>query len=244
MGTGRDLVLLHSLLADRSAFERAALRLARKRRVWLVNLPGYGGSSALDGDSIEDYADHIAALLDVLEIGHDTDILGNGFGGFIAVALAARHGKRIGRLVAAPALRSFPEPAKQPFYRLANLASTQGMQAVLELAVGRMFSQAFARRHPEIVAQRRRALETADPHCFRTACFALAKLDSSAVLGNIQNPTLVMVGAEDATTPPELAQQLAVNISGARFQQLPGCGHCPQIEDPTGFADVVKQFLN
>ena len=244
MGTGRDLVLLHSLLADRSAFERAALRLARKRRVWLVNLPGYGSSSALEGDSIEDYADHVAALLDALEIGHDTDVLGNGFGGFIAVALAARHSKRIARLVAAPALRSFPEPAKQPFYRLADLAATKGMQAVLDLAAGRMFSQAFALRHPDIVAQRKRALEKADPHCFRTACFALAKLDSSAVLGQIQNPTLVMVGAEDATTPPALAQQLADNISGARFQQLPGCGHCPQIEDPTGFADVVKGFLN
>jgi 3-oxoadipate enol-lactonase len=136
------------LLADRSAFERAALRLARKRRVWLVNLPGYGGSSALEGDSIEDYADHIAALLDVLEVGHDADILGNGFGGFIAVALAARHSRRIARLVAAPALTTFPESAKQPFYRLADLASTKGMHAVLDLAIGRMFSQAFARRPP------------------------------------------------------------------------------------------------
>src|SRR5258706_11345374 len=82
MGTGRDLVLLHSLLADRSAFERAALRLARKRRVWLVNLPGYGGSSAIDADSVEQDADHIAALLDVLGL-REPDILRNGWGGFI-----------------------------------------------------------------------------------------------------------------------------------------------------------------
>ena len=243
MGTGRDLVLLHSLLADRSAFERAALRLARKRRVWLVNLPGYGGSSAIDADSVEQYADHIAALLDVLEL-RQPDVLGNGFGGFIAVALAARHGTRIARLVAAPALSTFPEPAKQPFYRLADLASSQGMYAVLDVATGRLFSQAFARQHPELVAQRRRALEKADPQCFRTACLALAKLDSSAVLGHIRNPTLVMVGAEDATTPPPLARQLAANISGALFQQLPDCGHCPQIEDPRGFAAAVGEFLD
>ena len=39
-GSGPDLVILHSLLADRSAFDRVAPVLAKKRRVWLVNLSG------------------------------------------------------------------------------------------------------------------------------------------------------------------------------------------------------------
>ena len=242
MGTGRDLVLLHSLLADHTAFERAAPLLAQKRRVWLVNLPGYGASSAA-GDSVEDYAERIASLLDVLHLGRNTDILGNGFGGFIAVTLAARHTDRFARLIAAPALIGFPHPAKEPFYRLADLVSAQGMRAVLDLAVRRMFSEAFILKHPEIVAERKRALEKADPQGFRIACLALAKLDLSSVLPNIKNPTLVMVGAEDATTPPELAQQLAAGISGARFQRLDGCGHCPQIEDPAGFVAAVEGFL-
>ena len=45
MGRGRDLVLLHSLLSDRTAFDRIAPRLAAERRVWLVNLPGFGASA-------------------------------------------------------------------------------------------------------------------------------------------------------------------------------------------------------
>lgn len=45
-GAGRDLVLLHSLLADRSAFDRVVPALAKSHRVWLVNLPGYGASTA------------------------------------------------------------------------------------------------------------------------------------------------------------------------------------------------------
>ena len=43
-GAGRDLVLLHSLLTDRSAFDGVVPDLARNRRLTLVNLPGYGGS--------------------------------------------------------------------------------------------------------------------------------------------------------------------------------------------------------
>ena len=87
-GAGRDLVLLHSLLADRSAFDLVVPALARTRRLWLVNLPGYGASTPA-GSRIEDYADCIAGLLSVLRLPQQTDILGNGFGGFIATALAA-----------------------------------------------------------------------------------------------------------------------------------------------------------
>jgi pimeloyl-ACP methyl ester carboxylesterase len=50
LGSGRDLVLLHSLLAERSAFARVAPMLAKKRRVWLVSLPGYGVSSPASTD--------------------------------------------------------------------------------------------------------------------------------------------------------------------------------------------------
>jgi pimeloyl-ACP methyl ester carboxylesterase len=73
-GSGRALVILHSLLADRSAFDRVAPILARKHRVWLVNLPGYGAA----GTSVEDYADRVAALIDKLKLSAQSDVLGNG----------------------------------------------------------------------------------------------------------------------------------------------------------------------
>src|SRR5262245_37705772 len=112
-GAGRDLVLLHSLLTDRSAFDRVAPELSRSRRLTLVNLPGYGASSPA-GDDVESYADRVAGLFGALGLPRATDVLGNGFGGFIAVALAARHGVKFDRLIVADALASFPSPAKMP----------------------------------------------------------------------------------------------------------------------------------
>jgi pimeloyl-ACP methyl ester carboxylesterase len=58
-GSGPDLVILHSLLAERSAFDRVVPALSKKRRVWLVNLPGYGPRARRHGWT----ADRIAALL-------------------------------------------------------------------------------------------------------------------------------------------------------------------------------------
>ena len=243
IGGGRDLVLLHSLLTDRSAFDRVVPQLAQRRRLWLVNLPGYGGSSPA-GDTIEDYAERIAALFEVLNLSRDTDVLGNGFGGFIAVALAARHGERIRRLIAAPALAAFPEPAKQPLRALAERVAREGMTGALEVAIRRMFPEPFIAANPGIVEERKQALAKADPACFRTACLALASLDLSAVLKKINHQTLVMVGSEDATTPPALARELAAKIPDAEFRQIDGCGHCPQIENPALFVQTVEAFLN
>jgi 3-oxoadipate enol-lactonase len=240
-GSGPDLVILHSLLADRSAFDRVVPGLSKKRRVWLVNLPGYGASRPA-GTSVENYADRIAALLRSLKLNHP-DILGNGLGGFISVALAARHGALVRRLIAAPALAAFPEPAKQPLRGLAERVAKEGMSGALDVAIRRMFPERFIAANPSVVEERKQALMRADPACFRTACLALAALDLSPVLSNIKSETLVMAGSEDATTPPALARELAAKIPQAKFRELQGCGHCPQIENPALFVQVVEEYL-
>ena len=241
-GSGRDLVLLHSLLSDRSAFDRVAPALSKTRRLTLVNLPGYGGSGPA-GPDIEDYADRIAAMLVALRLPRHTDILGNGFGGFIALALAARHGARFDRLIVADALAAFPVPAKAPLRALAGKVAHEGMSGALEIAIRRMFPEPFIAANPDIIEERKRALAQADAACFRTACLALAKLDLAPVLARIRNPVLVMAGALDQTTPPALARELAARISGAKFLEIPGCGHCPQIEKPEAFVEAVNGFL-
>lgn len=242
-GTGRDLVLLHSLLTDRSAFDLVTPQLAKTHRLALVNLPGYGASGPA-GEDVESYADRIAALLAALRLPRQTDVLGNGFGGFIAVALAARHGAIFDRLIVADALAAFPEPAKQPLRNLAAKVAQEGMAGALDIAIRRMFPEAFIAAHPQVVSERRRALEKeADAMCFQRACLALARLDFTPVLGKIRNPTLVMAGALDQTTPPALARALANGIPGAKFLEIPGCGHCPQIENPRAFIDAVNDFL-
>ena len=59
VGEGRDLVLLHSLLSDRTSFDPLAARLKGERRLILVNLPGFGKSPPA-GPAISDYADRIS----------------------------------------------------------------------------------------------------------------------------------------------------------------------------------------
>jgi 3-oxoadipate enol-lactonase len=241
-GSGPDLVLLHSLLADRTAFDAVLPMLAKTRRVWSVNLPGYGNSTPA-GPAIGDYADRIAAWMDNAGLPPHTDILGNGLGGFVSVALAIRHGNRFGRLIVADALAGFPPAGKAPLRALAAHVQAEGMRGALDIAIGRMFPPSFVAAHPKIVAERKQVLECADATSFARACLALADVDFAPQLGAIRNQTLVMVGALDATTAPAIARELANGITGAQYMEIPGVGHCPQIEDPLAFVTAVNGFL-
>jgi len=103
---------------------------------------------------------------------------------------------------------------------------------------------AFIAAHPGVVAERKRALAQANPLSFARACIALSNLDFASSLKKIACKTLVMVGELDQTTPPALARELASGIAGAQFQELPGCGHCPQIEQPEAFVAAPRGFLS
>ncbi len=241
-GDGPDLVLLHSLLTDRTVFAGIVPELARRRRVTLVNLPGFGGSSPA-GPRIEDYADRVARLFPALGLPATADLVAMSFGGFVAIALAARHGGLFHRLVLVDTAAAFPEPAKAPFAAMAERALRDGMQAVVDTAVRRMFTESFIAAHPDVVRECGAVLVRAVPPHFAIACRALAALDLRPALGAIRNPTLVVVGALDATTPPALARELAAGIGGAALVEIAGCAHCPPLEKPAEFLAALRPFL-
>ena len=114
-GRGPDLLLLHSLLTELTVFARVMPALEAQHRVTRINLPGFGASVPVELDTVAAQADHVARVMDALGLPPTTDVFGNGFGAFVALELAVRHGKRIGKLMVADTLAAFPEAARAPF---------------------------------------------------------------------------------------------------------------------------------
>ena len=241
-GQGRPLVLLHSLLTERESFAPIVPALARIRRATLLSLPGFGESSPEAG-SIEDRADRVAEFLEALAPGAAVDVLGNGFGGFIAIALAARHPRRVGRLILADTGATFTEEGRAPFRGMAAAVRKSGMEAILEPAVRRIFPADYLAAHPQAAEERKAVLRQVDPIQFAAACEALAAVDLRPALGQIESATLVVVGALDEATPPALARALAAGIRGAKLFEIPGCGHCPPLQQPAVFLRAIEPFL-
>jgi 3-oxoadipate enol-lactonase len=242
-GRGPDLLLLHSLLTELTVFARVLPALEARHRVTRINLPGFGASAPVALDTVAAHADHVARVMDAMDLPRNTGVFGNGFGAFVALELAVRHGARMGRLVVADTLAAFPEPARVPFRGMAERVRAGGMAAVLDTAIGRMFPPEFAAANPGVIGERRRALAAVEPQCFARACLALAELDLSSKAANIRNATLVLCGALDQTTPPALARALAGHIPGARYEEIAGSGHCPMLEQPEALVRLIGSFL-
>jgi len=242
-GAGGDLLLIHSLLTELTVFDPVLAALAARRRVTRFNLPGFGASAPIALGSVAEHAARVARVMDALRLPAGTAVFGNGFGAFVALELAIGHGQRFAELIVADTLAAFPEPARAPFRVMAERVRAGGMAAVLDTAIGRMFPPAFAERHPEVIAARKRALGAVDAQCFARACLALAALDLSRAARNIRNRTLVLCGALDQTTPPAGARALAELIPGARYEEIPEAGHCPMLEQPAPLVAKIQRFL-
>src|SRR5256885_792734 len=84
-GTGTPLLLIHSLLTELTVFDLMLPRLASERRVTRINLPGFGASSPVELSSVAAHADHLAGVMDALELPREAAVFGNGFGAFVAL---------------------------------------------------------------------------------------------------------------------------------------------------------------
>ena len=71
-----------------------------------------------------------------------------------------------------------------------------------------------------------------------------ARIDSRPSLGAIRCPTLVLCGAQDEPTPPNLSEEIAAGIPGARLVKVPECGHLSTVERPAAVNKELVAFLS
>jgi len=241
-GSGPDLVILHSLLTDRHAFDPVLPQLAAGFRVTLINLPGFHGSQPV-GATMPDVVSFVQRAFDEFGITRDAVLLGNGYGGTVALAFAIAHPDRVGKLVLADVAPGFPEAGKQAFRVMSEKVATGGLGGIADIAANRVFHPAYLAQHPRAIEERREVLLTINPDAFRDACQILVDADLVPDLPNVKVPTLVIYGELDQATPPALNMLIASKIPAARAIELKGCGHCPPLEQPKEFLAAIGDFI-
>ncbi len=242
-GAGSDLVMLHSLLADRHAFDPVLPALAAKHRVTLINLPGFHGSLPTPLPLMDGYVAAIEDGFQEFGVASDSILIGNGFGGTVALAFAMAHPERIAKLVLSDAAACFPPEGRQAFAVMAAKVAEGGLGAIAEIAAKRVFSPAYLAAHPEAIEERKAVLLEIDPQAFQAACKILQEADLEPLLHRMHVPTLVVCGEFDQATPPPLNKSIADKVAGCRYVELPGCGHCPPLEQPQAFLAAIKDFV-
>lgn len=243
-GTGPVLLLIHAFPLSGAMWEAQSAALSRTRRVIVPDLRGFGGSPVVAGTShLDQYADDLAALLDHLGLAGERAALGGlSMGGYIAFAFLRRHPQRVGALILADTrAQADTEDAKQGREKTARLVEEKGPGVLAD----QMMAKLLAANAPEdLRAKVRGMIEDNDRAGIAAALRAMAaRPDATPQLGAIKAPTLVIVGREDALTPPADARMMHEAIPGSRLVEIPGAGHLSNLEAPELFNATLTDFL-
>src|ERR1700709_831352 len=241
-GNGTPLFLFHSLLSDRASFDAIAPQLSQSFRVLVPELPGFGRSPAVDGDFAA-VADRMAEAVKDGSGGGAAIVLGNGYGGVVALQMAVRHPGIATKLILADCGAAFSEPGREAFRNMAAASRAKGLAAITDVAMRRLFAPEFQAQHPDLMRDRREAFLKTDPQVFQAACAALAELDLRPQLAQVRLPVLGLVGEHDEATPPPMSRELAARLPHARLRILAGCAHVPQLQAPDLFLDAIGDFM-
>jgi pimeloyl-ACP methyl ester carboxylesterase len=244
IGSGLPVVFLHAFPLNRTMWEPQIGALVAEYRCIAIDFRGFGDSPPQGPYSMDRYADDVAGVLDTLQIERAV-VVGLSMGGYAAFALWRRHAGRVRGLVLADTRAGADSPDGAHRRRqLIEIALTQGSTAVANLQVPGLVGKTTRETRPDLFDATHRMMAQAPVEGIVGALEAMiARPDSTATLGTIDVPALVVVGDEDALTPPKEARALQAGIPGSRLEILKRAGHLTNIERPAAFNTVVSEFL-
>lgn len=240
--SGRPVVLLHPLALSGAVWDPVAEFLGTRHRVLALDARGHG-ESTWDGAefTVDDMAADAAAVIEDFGAG-PADVIGLSMGGSTALALAAGRPDLVHRLVLADATAWYGPDSAAEWAQRAERAVGLDRVAQLEFQRDRWFADAFRAEHPDEVQRVCDIFVATGSKAHAAACRALGGLDARDRLGDVRAETLVLVGAEDYATPPEMSRELADGIVGARLRVLDRARHLSLLERPDLWPVVAAHF--
>jgi pimeloyl-ACP methyl ester carboxylesterase len=230
--------------------------LAKEYRVLAPDLRGFGQSPlaasddeadqiAARGMEMHQYADDLAAFLDALQLEEPVVFVGFSMGGYIAWQFWKRHGRRVRALVLCDTRAvADAEDARKGRLEMAEHVGQWGSGRVAEVMLPKLFATDSITHKPQLVEATRRVIESTDPRAIAAAQRGMAsRPDVTAWLCEIDVPTLVLVGDEDAISRVEEMQSIAKNLPRADFHVIPGAGHMTPVENAKQVNATMAKFL-
>jgi pimeloyl-ACP methyl ester carboxylesterase len=254
-GDGPPFVFFHGFSDSADAWRAAMAKLGRlDRRAVAVDLPGFGRASPLKPGKVLPQLDRFGeAVLRYAAPGGGAVAVGNSLGGCLALRLAEREELELaGAVPVAPAgldmARWLAIIERDPIVRTLLSSPVPLPEWALRRAVAEVYRRIAFHRPRSVDAK---AIEAFTSHFSESRTVArylatgrslLPELKDPFRLERIACPVLVVWGENDAMVYPKGAQRVLEAVPGARLELLDRCGHCPQVECPDRFTELLVDF--
>jgi len=236
------LLLLHGLGASAERWENVIPLFAKKFRVIVPDLIGFGYSDKPMVDYTTDYfAEFVFKFVNKLGI-KKLNIIGSSLGGEIAAECIINHNVNVTKLVlvSPSGIMKHSTPALNSYISAALYPNNESALNAFQAMSGRK------KIDEKIVSGFIERMQL--PNAKMAFMSTLLGLSNSKVVTEklqlITIPTLIVWGENDPVIPIEYAQSFISGINDCRFYKMKECGHTPYVENPEAFFQIVSDFLN
>lgn len=241
--TATTVILLHGWPLDhrmwraqKEALERAGFRVV------VPDLRGLGKAPAGRGNAtMREYAGDVLRLADRAGVGKFV-LGGFSMGGYVALEVARQAPERLkGLLLVDTRAEPDTEEARAGRAATAQKVLAQGSQVASDMMLPKLLTSAAP---PQLRDEVRDMMLSQPPAGIAQALGAMAsRADARPLLATLRVPTLVLVGQDDAVTPPEAAKVLEAGIAGARYSVIQGAAHLTPMERADEVSDAIVRWL-
>jgi pimeloyl-ACP methyl ester carboxylesterase len=189
-------------------------------------------------------AEDVRQLLDFL--GLEKVVLGGlSMGGYVALEFYNLFPERVSALVLADTKAAADaEEARKKRFETAEMLMREGIEPLVKEMLPKVFAPVTLENSAETVNRAREMMRTTMPASAAAASRGMAERnDHTALLEKINVPTLIIVGEEDALTPPAEAEKMRQAIKNSQLVKIADAGHLSPMEKPDEVNRALLGFL-
>ena len=241
----QPIIFVHGFPFDHSMWDKQLKELSKEYYCISYDIRGLGRSYVGDGQyTMEAFKDDLFTLMAELNI-EKTVLCGLSMGGYIALRAVEFDEQRFNALILCDTKSEADSDAvKLNRSGAINKINTEGLESFVNGFVPPLFAEEAPKENKSVYESTIEKARNNNALGVKGSLFAMmSRTDTTPFLKRIKIPTLLLVGAQDKLTTPQVMRALSEKIKESEFGIAPRAGHMAPLENPGFVNDMISGFL-
>lgn len=241
----KAIIFLHGFPYDHTVWQEQVDALSETYYCIAYDIKGLGASSVGDGQfTMESFVDDLEIVIKELDL-EKPILCAHSMGGYISLRAIERKEELFLAVILCDTTSTSDSDAKKiDRSDVISRINAYGVRTFSKNFITRCYGETYKKKYKEDL-KKRVAKSSAFNSIGVKGCILamITRTDTTENLSKMAIPSLLLCGDQDALTPPEKMQEMAIKMSRATYVIIPESGHMSMIENPLEVNRAIKDFL-
>jgi pimeloyl-ACP methyl ester carboxylesterase len=242
----KSIIFVHGFPFDHYMWDNQIRDFRDNHYCITYDIRGLGSSPADNGQfTLEMFVDDLEEIINQLKLVKPV-LCGLSMGGYISLRAVERMQEKFSAIILCDT-KSGSDNDEAKLKRAAGIKqiNSGSFDSFIDTFVRNCFGDTFVKERKNVYDEVVKKSKNNNPVGVKGCLLAMAgRTDTTRFLNKITLPTLIISGAEDKLTPPEVMKQMADQIRNSKFVLVEEAGHMTPIENPQAVSEAIKNFLS